>query len=136
MNARRIKTREKARESFEAIRRRHSAAQERLAKIEDALRRKYGQTNPPSSWMTAGEYDKRERAQAAVSKEWDKMFDLLDDISPRSWRSGVAAWWIVEKLSFEDATTLGPLSETPQPGHGTTIREVERFAQTTLAGAA
>ena len=115
-------------QKFNAIRARYVKATERLEAFEDVLRRKYGQTRPPASWITRGEEQKRESIYAAQSKASDAMFALLDAISPRNWHTGVAWWWVMEKLTYADATTDGPLSVIPQPGYGTTQREVERFA--------
>lgn len=114
-------------EKFEAIRRRYLAAAERRSQAADSVRLRYG----PSGYVyaTKAERERRDRADAAMSRESDKMFALLDKVSPRRWRSGVAAWWVMERLSWEDAITTGPLSTLPQPGYGTTVKEIERFAE-------
>jgi hypothetical protein len=118
---------------FNSIRKRVLAASERIDAHEDALRRKYGQTRPPAAWLTRTEDRKRETLYAAQSKAWDDMFDLLDIISPRQWRSGIAAAWVAEHLTYEDATTTGPLSVVPTPGYGSTQRSVEQFAEAVAA---
>ena len=122
-----------AEQKFHSIRARAVKARERLEAHEDTLRRKYGQARVPSAWMTRTEDAKREALSAAQSKAWDAMFALLADISPRSWSAGVAAWWVVEELTYADATTTGALSVVPKPGYGTTPREVERFAEALAA---
>lgn len=116
-------------QKFNAIRERILKAHERRDGFEDSMRRKYGETRPPQAWMTRAECAKDDSLDRAVSKGWDAMFALLANISPRSWSTGVAAWWVAEKLTYADAITDGPLSVVPVPGFGTTQREVERFAE-------
>lgn len=113
---------------FESLRRRHVRSAEREQEFRAGLLRKYGTLTPPGAWLTRTEearLDSFDRVQCAVA---DEFFNLLDVISPRRWRTGVAMWWIIERLSYADAITSGPLSELPQAGYGSSQREVERFA--------
>jgi hypothetical protein len=114
---------------FAAIRERYDKSQERLGAIQDVFLKKYGLTSPPSSWLTKGELAKLTAAHAAETKEHDKMFALLDDISPRNWRSGIAAWWVLNHLTYDDAITRGPLSTTPTAAYGYSVRSAEQFAE-------
>jgi len=116
------------RQRFDAIRRRYFAASERQSRLEDDFRRKYGSSSPPDAWLTKGEYERQRAIDRAIDKEYEAMFALLDRISPRSWRAKVAAWWVLERLSFEDAITEGPLSVIPQAGFGWEKAEIERFS--------
>jgi hypothetical protein len=56
------------------------------------------------------------------------MFALLDRIGGRSWRSLVPHHWVMEELSYEDATTRDALSAVPPCGYGASARDVENFA--------
>lgn len=81
------------------------------------LRIKYGEGNW-RQWASRGDKTKLERLEAASDKAGDKIVDMLVKISPRgeAWLSGVPAWWIRSKLTWEDATRPAnePLSaETP-----------------------
>lgn len=116
-------------ERFHAIRRRYVQAAERRAAFQtDTLLKRYGQTRPPQAWLTRTEADKLDRYDRAIDRETFAMFDLLDRVSPRYWRAGIAAWWVVEELTWEDATTTGPLAVVPRAGYGTTQGWAARFA--------
>lgn len=96
-----------------------------LAKREkrDDLRRKialrYGKFR--IDWASKSEQRLWQRLCAAVDKDEEKMFDLLDD-SPRNWRSGVPASWALTKLTYADAIkpTTEPLSVVPPCSYGNT----------------
>lgn len=117
------------RERFDAARRRVLKAGAAESAHDEKLRRKYG-PGLSGSWLTAKEYKERERLAARVNDSWDAMFALLREISPRNWESGIAAWWVVEELTYEDARANGPLSATPVPGYGYTAKDVAKFAGT------
>jgi hypothetical protein len=61
-------------QKFESIKARYAKADERLEALADGLRRKYGLSSPPSSWITRTEDSKREAAMSAQSKATDAMF--------------------------------------------------------------
>jgi hypothetical protein len=113
---------------FEAARRAYLAAQERRCAHQDAMRQKYG-PGCSSVYWTKGEREKGERIDAAIDRSSDRMFAVLDAVSPRNWRRRVSWAWIMEHLTWEDATTSGPLSETPQAAYGWLPRELEQFAE-------
>jgi hypothetical protein len=117
-------------ERFMSIRKRYMDATERENVYRtDVLLRRYGKMHPPSTWLTRTEENKLATLNRAQGKAMDAMFSLLDDISPRYWRAGVAAWWVMENLSYADAINAGPLSVIPQAGYGSTTRDAEVFAQ-------
>lgn len=60
-----------------------------------------------------------EAANRAFDKASDGMFRLLD-ASPRDWRSGVPAHWVLFHLSYDDATRAKdePLSMEPPCSYG------------------
>jgi len=57
------------------------------------------------------------------------LYDLLDRISPRQWRSGVAAWWVMVHLTYADAITRDSLSAIPQASYGHSVADAEQFAE-------
>src|SRR6266446_2437856 len=79
--------------------------------------------------LLASERKAREAIDAAESKVTDDMFALLDTVSARQWRSGVPQAWIMEHLTWEDATTTGRLSVTPPAAWGSMPSDSVRFAQ-------
>lgn len=114
---------------FDAIRRRYMAAVDReRAYRMDVLYERYRDRAPSRSWMTNSEITRLERFRAAQDREGEKMFALLERISPRDWRSGVPYVWVMESLSFEDAVTDGALSTVPDVAYGQTEADVRRFA--------
>jgi hypothetical protein len=114
---------------FEAIRARWVKAcdAERAYRL-DVLLSRYAKTNPSSSWLNATERRRLEAFRRAQDRASDAMFELLDRIGGRYWRSLIPHHWVMEELSYEDATTRGALSVVPPCGYGTSAREVERFA--------
>ncbi len=77
-------------------------AGETLLEYEIELGAKYGR-NFSSSWLSAGQRKKLESLRNKESKIGDKIVDLLVKVSPRDWMYGVPAWWVREKLTWEDA---------------------------------
>jgi len=85
----------------------HAAYQEKhdaLYKYEVELGAKYGH-HFQSSWLSSAQRNKLAKLRAAQDKIGDKIVDLLVQVSPRgeTWLSGVPAWWLREKLTWEDA---------------------------------
>ena len=80
-----------------------------LAKAEAAelayeieLGAKYGH-NFSSSWLSKGQKTKLESLRAKKNKIGEKIYELVERISPRDWSSGVPSWWVRSKLTWEDA---------------------------------
>ena len=69
-------------------------------------------SNYSSSWLSAGQKTRLERLRDASDKVGDKIVDLLVKISPRgeAWLSGAPAYWLRDKLTWEDA--IRPTDET------------------------
>jgi hypothetical protein len=117
---------------FEAIRARWVKAcdAERAYRL-DVLLSRYAKTNPSSSWLNATERRRIDAFRRAQDRASDAMFELLDRIGGRYWRSLIPHNWVMEELSYEDAITRGALSVVPPCGYGAHPREVERFATAT-----
>lgn len=110
-----------AEKKFAALRERCVAAHTALAEYKAAMQRKYGFHY--DAWihqMTTAEDRKHDSLQKKRDKADDKLFALLDKISPRNWRSGAPAHWVATKLPYEDA--VRPLDErlsvTPPIAYG------------------
>jgi hypothetical protein len=83
--------------------------------FERGLRVRYGAdygSHGWRQWITRGEKTRLEKLEAAADKVGDKITEMLPKISPRgdAWYTGAPAWWIREKLSWEDATR--PVNES------------------------
>jgi hypothetical protein len=90
----------------------YATAREAARAYESQLRSRYGYSDSRwRSWITRTERTKLERLEARADKIGDKIVDLLVRISPRgeAWLTGAPAWWIREKLTWEDA--IRPASE-------------------------
>jgi len=71
-------------------------------------------------WVPRSKRERLERLEAAADRVGDKIVELLVRVSPRgeAWLTGAPAWWIRERLTWEDAVRpVGePLSvEVPAP---------------------
>lgn len=116
-----------ARKRFDGIRRLWSAVQERRQTFSRDMQSRYGAYDPPRAWMTRTEIKRLDSILTADSKRTDQMCALLDDISPRDWRSGVPSHWLMSDLTFEDATTRGALSVVPPCAYGMRPADMEGF---------
>jgi hypothetical protein len=110
---------------WDALHASHATARSAARDYESELRGRYGWGDSNwRSWITRTERGKLERLEARADKIGDKIVDLLLRISPRgeAWRTGAPAWWIREKLSWEDATRpVGdPLSAVVPAPYGRT----------------
>ena len=59
----------------------------------------------------------------------DKIYKWLAEHSPRDWERGVPMYYAPSTLTYEDATTDGPLSVVPPPAGGYSKNDMVRFAQ-------
>lgn len=91
----------------------YAAARAAADDYESQLRSgRYGWGDPNwRSWITKTERGKLERLEAKADKIGDKIVELLVRVSPRgeAWLSGAPAWWIHDRLTWEDA--IRPESE-------------------------
>ena len=60
----------------------------------------------------------RETLREKTHKAANRCFAWLEQYSPRVWRSGVPYHWICTELTFDDATTTGPLATIPPFAYG------------------
>lgn len=58
----------------------------------------------------------------------DKLYALLDVISPRNWREGVPVRYATLELTYDDATTRAELSTVPPCAWGYQTADMQRFA--------
>jgi hypothetical protein len=114
---------------FETARRQYLAAKEAESTYRlETLLRKYGSARPSESWITRGEREKIQGYRSRQDRASASMMTLLERLSPRDWDSTVPQWWIMETLSWEDATTSGQMSVTPPPAYGYIGADSARFA--------
>jgi hypothetical protein len=117
------------RDRFAAIRARWVKAREaeRAYRL-DVLHDRYRQTHPPSHWLTATARRRLEAFRRAQDRASDAMFALLARIGGRPWTSLIPHHWVMEELTFEDATTRGQLSAVPPRGYGASRLDVENLS--------
>lgn len=58
---------------------------------------------------TQTEKNRYDQAIAAMDRNSDRLYTMLDQISPRDWRRGVPTFWVTTELTYEDA--VRPLNE-------------------------
>jgi hypothetical protein len=112
---------------FTSLQRRYIGLRMREDRVREELSRKYG-PDYQMGWLTLTEQRKLESIRGQKNKLMDQQMTLLDRISPRGWRSGVPAWWVMEKLSFADATTRGQMSVVPPASYGSSEAASRAFA--------
>ena len=96
-------------------------ADEAVEEIEHQFRLKYGHSYQ-SSWLKKTDRDKLEKLRDRADKIGEKIFELVDRISPRDWASGVPSWWVRHDLTWEDMIRPKnePLSVVPPLSYGST----------------
>lgn len=114
---------------FIAIKTKWFELRRKQEEYESMLFHRYGKHNPPSNWLSAVDKKKADAIRDQMNKTSHRMHELLERVSPRDWSRGIAAHWIMDNLSWEDAITTGPLSMIPHASYGTTQAEVDRFAR-------
>ena len=121
------------RRKFDSLQRQWAGLKERRHTFEfDVLLPKYGQVQPPRMWMTPAEIKRFDGIIDREHKLIDAMHELLDRISPRSWRSGVGATHPFD-MPWEDAVTRGRLSKVPSVPYGGSEAQVRAFADALLS---
>ena len=92
------------RQRWDALHASYATAIEAARKMQIDQRVKYGDSNW-RTWASRGDRNKLEKLEERANKIGDKIVELLVRISPRgeAWLSGGPAWWIREKLTWEDA---------------------------------
>lgn len=120
-------TEAKARERFTHLQTKAQQAVEALRAYAIDLRVKYGD-GYYRGWCSRAEQRKYDQLTAAESKASDRFFAYLDTIATRQFRSGVPAHWIVEELTYDDATTRAAMSTVPPAAYGYAPSDSLRFA--------
>lgn len=113
---------------FHALQERWRIAEEKREAFRYRLFDKYRSFTVYDHEMTKAERTKRESLQRAADKIGEALLTLLDEVSPRRWRSGAPYHWIMEHLTWADAITAGPLSVIPPPAYGMVPSDMRRFA--------
>lgn len=54
------------------------------------------------NWLSAAQQKKYDALDQRYQKIDRKIFDMINELSPRNWMSGAPAWWVVRKLTWED----------------------------------
>jgi hypothetical protein len=72
-----------------------------LETLESALRGKYGM-NYQRSWLGRGDQAKLDKLREKADKIGEKIYEIADRLSPRSWDRGVPSWWVRHNLTWED----------------------------------
>lgn len=114
-------------DTFISLRLRAMKATEKANETRLKLKYKYG-----DNWMICrnkAEQAKVDSADKASDKASEAFFTMLDCISPRNWRSGVSAYWVLNHLYYADAITKGQLSEAPSAGYGSSQEDILRFCR-------
>lgn len=115
------------RTKFLSLRARYQIASNNYDALDSALRLKYGPYQ--RSWLKSGERKKLESLLDKKHKLQMQFYELLQRISPRDWGRGIASWWMIENLTWEDAITTGPLSTMPVPSIGYSERDMRAFME-------
>lgn len=115
-------------EKFEAIRRRYLALEAKKEEFRDKIGQRYGYSFD-RSWLSVTERTKLQSFHDRLDKISDDFYALLDEISPRSWRDGIASYWVVTELTYSDATTRGELSTMPTGGYGASAQFLRDFVR-------
>jgi hypothetical protein len=87
--------------------------------LDNELSYKYGSKHG-HEWASRIERKKLDQLRKRKDRIGEKMFAILDKVSPRDWHHGVPAHWIYSKLSWEDAIRPAnePLSVAPPTAYG------------------
>lgn len=112
--------------------------QDKWRKLNTALRAEIGYLDRAYGRAAYAPESKRRKLEALRARESaasDAIFAWLDAHSPRSWRSGVAAYWVCDQLTEADALTRGALSVVPSAGYGSNPSQVLHFARALDASA-
>lgn len=109
------------RERWEKLRADYLTTSRAARDIDIQLSLKYG-PGFQLGWASKTEQKKLHQLRQRLDRIGDKMFAILERVSPRDWSRGVPTHWLREKLSWEDAVRpLGePLSVTPPLAYGAT----------------
>jgi hypothetical protein len=117
----------KERAAWEKLQAQYNATENVLDELRADVSFKYGPGG--EHWASTGETNKLRKLRDRMSRIGDRMFAILERVSPRSWGQGAPAWWIYSKLSFDDV--IRPkgerLSVTPPGAYGQTEAEREAF---------
>jgi hypothetical protein len=112
----------------------YAKASEALLAYEIELGRKYGH-NFQAQWLSAGQLNKFEKLSNAKDKIGEKIYELVERISPRRWDQGVPSWWVRQQLTWEDAIRpVGePLSVVVPGSYGMPDGTVKESRRTKMA---
>ncbi len=112
-------------EKFGTIREKFIKASDAREAFKSALLAKYGEERA----HTRGEERKLESLSASQNTHENAFFDLLDTISPRNWRCGIACRWVLRELTYAEAISREQLAIEPEAGYGTSRQFIAHFMQ-------
>ena len=116
-------------ERFHYLQRRWQESDERWHDYYRSLERQYGEV-----WYAPrGKQDRERRLSDAEGRACERFIAFLETLSPRRWRQGFPVGWLMESLTWHDATTHGHMSISPPPAYGYTVRDAEGFAGPVVA---
>jgi hypothetical protein len=102
-----------------------------VSEFDDRIMRKYGFRQIAFYQMNKADQNQKDKFRKRQDRLLDRMMKLLEEISPRYWRSTIPAYWVLEELTYEDAITDGQLVATPPAAYGYTETDVQRFCRPT-----
>lgn len=112
------------RQKFDTLQARIGAAQREYDTMRVDLVVKYGDL----AYATRTARAQLDRLSARVDRYGNKLYALLDRVSPRDWRSGVPVSHVHTRLTWHDATTREALGTVPPPAYGGTDTQMRAFA--------
>ena len=105
------------------------AASEKWHGFNYELKRQYGDSRGYCWNVPKGKRDRQERLEAAESKACTRFLDFLKVLNPdRQWSTGFPIGFLMDSLTYADATTRDRMAITPPPAYGYTQRDAETFA--------
>ena len=114
-----------ARDRFNKLQEQVRALDATRTELEIDLRVKYSAV----CYASKTERKRLDALRARIDKTADRLFAMLDEISPRGWRSGAPWHWIITQLTYDDAVSSGQLAVVPPPAYGYNDRDMQLFAQ-------
>jgi hypothetical protein len=107
------------RDRFDALRAAYLDASGALQAHVITLELKYGGS---TQWASTTEKRKLEQLRARQHRAGDKLFALIQRVSPRDWSTGVPTCYVYGELSWDDATRplAEPLAVSPPCAYGHT----------------
>ena len=114
----------KQRERFNALQRAAQQSAEVARHYAIDLEVKYSRPE----WAKRSERNRLEQLRARANRHQNRLYEFLATFATRDFTSGVPCHWVVSSLTYDDATTAGPMVATPPPAWGYTAYDAQQFA--------